>query len=469
MAAEGPPVGVLLCADLRHREGLDPAGLEQDLARAGAASVALVEDLCEQPRRIAEALGPGEVSRLVLGLCANGVRRQEVQAWARSVGVDPFGVRCVSLHVATQEDSSRLLVGAFEGLRSVPDTDPERLRIRLPDEAVSRRALFSLRIIGYEPVAAADRATCAGVQRCGMCVRVCPADAVSALGATPVVDAGACFACGACVASCPTGAMRLPTVEGAEAEMTALLRTDGRGLVPSLLLACGRPAAGLDTTGPRPQWVLMEVPCLASVTAGWILQALAAGAPRVGILGCADECRAGRDANPVRQRIAYCHEILESLGVAGAAERVVLMPQDHRELTDALARRPPFPPLRPAAATGSVRLREPAATAEAIRVLADGLSPEGVVAGAGSPLGAVRVDKEACTVCGTCATVCPAAAFAYEQTFEDVTLLLDPGGCVACGTCVGACPEHAITVEQATDLRALRRGRTVVKRGAMRR
>ena len=178
---------------------------------------------------------------------------------------------------------------------------------------------------------------------------------------------------------------------------------------------------------------------------------------------------AGRDANPVRQRIAYCHEILESLGVAGAAERVVLMPQDHRELTDALARRPPFPPLRPAAATGSVRLREPAATAEAIRVLADGLSPEGVVAGAGSPLGAVRVDKEVCTVCGTCATVCPAAAFAYEQTFEDVTLLLDPGGCVACGTCVGACPEHAITVEQATDLRALRRGRTVVKRGAMRR
>ncbi len=52
-------------------------------------------------------------------------------------------------------------------------------------------------------------------------------------------------------------------------------------------------------------------------------------------------------------------------------------------------------------------------------------------------------DESKCTMCGTCAEICPENAI----VIEDDVLHYDPEKCVFCGSCVADCPENAWDVE----------------------
>jgi len=56
------------------------------------------------------------------------------------------------------------------------------------------------------------------------------------------------------------------------------------------------------------------------------------------------------------------------------------------------------------------------------------------------PLGGVapETDRERCTLCGTCATVCPTFVIRVEK--EVVT---EAQNCIMCCACVKGCPEYA--------------------------
>lgn len=45
--------------------------------------------------------------------------------------------------------------------------------------------------------------------RCGVCISVCPANALRLLTASLIVDSGRCTGCGSCVKVCPFGALTL--------------------------------------------------------------------------------------------------------------------------------------------------------------------------------------------------------------------------------------------------------------------
>lgn len=55
----------------------------------------------------------------------------------------------------------------------------------------------------------------------------------------------------------------------------------------------------------------------------------------------------------------------------------------------------------------------------------------------------LKLDREACTGCGQCVTVCPHRIFALE---EKKAQILDPDGCMECGACARNCPVQAIYV-----------------------
>jgi ferredoxin len=447
-------VAVLLCADLAKRDQ-DVSRLAWAAMEAGAASTHVIEGMCEHPRLIVDAAKGA--SRLVLVECGQTARSQEVQAWARRAGVDPFAVVHLPLPPALSEEGPRLVASAVARAAGIRGTSPRNMRVVLPAEAVSRRALFSLRFATYEPVAAVDVDRCVGTARCGACVRVCPTDAISPVGATPIVDDSSCIACGACVVGCPTTAITLPTapIEGIEAQIAALASDS-----LAVLFACARLAGTLDDLrGPLPGWGVVELPCMALLTPGWILQTLAAGAPSVAVLGCVDECRAGGAANPVGERIGFCHDILTAVDQDDVPERVRLVPGRADELAGVLSAQLPASIAR----GDGIALREPYATADAVTRLLGEREASGLVQSDASPLGIVEVDVATCTVCGSCAAACPTGALRMEQGDGTVSLALESADCTGCGTCVSICPEHAVRVTKGADLARLVAGPMLIK------
>jgi ferredoxin len=380
----------------------------------------LVERLCERPAAAATALRETGATRVVLGLCEQQPS-PALLAELRRAGAEPFGVAPVDLAGRAPADALALIAGAQARLDALaPD---ERGRPVLTDGRVSRRALFSFAAaIAHAPVAVVDEGRCAGTARCGGCVESCPVDAIAATTPVPTVDPGACTACGRCIPACPRGALRLSgaATEQIEAQLDRLVQAF-RGVV----FACA--SAGAEAPAG---WALVELPTLALVTPGWLLQLHTRGV-EVELAPCGDACCSG-----VAAVEACARRVLEQAG-------------------------------EPAARTvGQLRLREPDASAGAIRALATP-GATAVIADDAAALGLVDVDPERCTLCSACETACPAQALRLDESASAGSVLrFSAGRCVACGRCASACPEGAIEVRRGLDFARLLQGEVDLVRAA---
>ncbi|MCP4820258.1 MAG: 4Fe-4S dicluster domain-containing protein, partial [Shimia sp.] len=61
-----------------------------------------------------------------------------------------------------------------------------------------------------------------------------------------------------------------------------------------------------------------------------------------------------------------------------------------------------------------------------------------------APYGAVVVDKDACTLCLSCASLCPAGALGDNPDMPQLRFQED--ACLQCGLCTRVCPENAISL-----------------------
>lgn len=68
----------------------------------------------------------------------------------------------------------------------------------------------------------------------------------------------------------------------------------------------------------------------------------------------------------------------------------------------------------------------------------------------GAPYGAVVVDKDACTLCLACVSLCPSGALLDNENAPQLRFQED--ACLQCGICTNACPENAITLKPQLDL-----------------
>jgi ferredoxin len=469
-------IAVVLCASLGDDAFLDLAQLERRIRETlPQTRVEIMPSLGVRPgqiRKLDDRLG---APRLVLGVREETFDRRALDAAIRKSGLDVNGVEAVVLtdeHAVSPEavDESVLrLQAAAARLAVFSGTGAEHLRPRLlsSDEPVSRRSLFTMPPLTYETVPGIDVDSCLGPRACSLCVQRCPVRAISASGGSLAVDRAACITCGACVSTCPVGAVRFPGSDLAqrEAELDIFLSRQQRPIV----FACkGFGRSHTDGTGESEQRSRrIEVPCLGSVTVGWILQALAGGAPAVTLMSCGDACRAAQW--PVmRSRVEVVERLLAELGEVDPAGRVRIVSSE----LEPLAASPPRPPRPGVGPRPRVTLTEPRATAEAFIRLAGeyGVGDDVRLAHPASPLGFVTVREDTCTTCGTCAGVCPTGALTIADGAGQSgvrELSFDPRLCVACGRCASSCPEAAfdtVTVEHAMHHDDLERGRRTVAR-----
>jgi ferredoxin len=298
---------------------------------------------------------------------------------------------------------------------------------------------------------------------CRACIDVCSALAVRSdkVRKQIVVNPHLCVGCGACTTACPTGALTYayPTAAHQGTVIKTLLGTYRRsgGREPALLLhSQGGGTALIDDLGraARTDAAVKGMPARVVPMALWHtasmglevwLSALAHGASQVWLLTTDEE--APQYATLIDEQMAVAQAILTGLGYGEGHFRRILA-CDVAQL-DAALQRPAARGVRlPAsfAVQADKRATLELALEHLIAQAPASAAPGQAIAlpAAGAPLGALAIDKDACTLCLSCVSACPAAALQDNPAQPQLRFI--EKNCVQCGLCATTCPENAITL-----------------------
>lgn len=301
---------------------------------------------------------------------------------------------------------------------------------------------------------------------CSACIEVCSASAISSEldRQQIVVQPNLCVGCGACTTVCPTGALGYaypsPSYQGHK------LRT----LLGTYAQAGGRDAVVLlHSQQAGQQWIddwgraaqldktlhgvaARVLPLALWHTASWgidlWLSAIAMGASQVWVLVTQEEAPEYRLA--LQEQMDQAQAILAGLGYQGRHLRL-LQVRDARDLAtlDADAQAPAAQTVR-LPASFAVQKDKRATLELALAHLQQqaplAALPEAIALPvSGALLGQVQVDPQACTLCLSCVSACPAGAL--QDSAERPQLRFIEKNCVQCGLCVKTCPEQALSLQ----------------------
>ncbi len=291
----------------------------------------------------------------------------------------------------------------------------------------------------------------AGQTGCTRCLDVCPTGAILPAGDAVAVDANICAGCGACSAVCPSGAVTYdaPPVRQIFDEIQLLAKTyrDAGGSNPRLLVHDpdhGRTLIGLSARFGRglPANVIpIEIPSLTVFGHAEMMVALAAGFSEFQVL-----VSPKTEIDTLERELALCNALTAGLGLMG--ERGSLLDiADPDMLAGALYRTGPDV-LECDAILPLGRRRD--AVRLAAKALAANAVTHPVPLPTGAPYGTVVLEQEACTLCLSCAGLCPSGALSDNP--DSPQLLFREDACLQCGLCVNICPEDAITLVPRLDI-----------------
>jgi len=314
---------------------------------------------------------------------------------------------------------------------------------------------------------------------CTACIDVCSASAISSDRQRQQikVNPNLCVGCGTCSTVCPTGAMsfayprasdqgvKLKTLLGTYArsggkDAALLLHSQGKGA--QLLGDLGR-AAQLEkghkngTHGVPARVLPVALWHTASTGIDVWLTAVAYGASQVWLLLTDEE--APQYAAALTEQMAVAQAILTGLGYRGEHFKL-LQVRDARDLHALDRALQTAPAQAPARTAGFAVQADKRATLElALDHLMAQAPTQGLdsiaLPAKGSPLGALSINKDTCTLCLSCVNACPAGALADNPQAPQLRFI--EKNCVQCGLCVKTCPEKSLALLPQLSLSPLRK------------
>jgi ferredoxin len=302
---------------------------------------------------------------------------------------------------------------------------------------------------------------------CNACVDICSAGAVSSQKDRQqiAVNPNLCIGCGACTTVCPTGALtyaypraseqgvRIKTLLASYAKAggrhaTLLFHSHGSG--QQAIEALGR-AAQLDKAvhGVPASVIPQALWHTASLGLDVWLSAMAFGASQVAVLVTDEEAPAYLAG--LAEQMTVAQALMNGLGYSGVHFHLIQARAGQAAALDAdLQKLVRNQPLAPAVAARFAVAQEKRSTLDMaldhMMSQAPTALPEAIELPArGSPFGSLQINKDACTLCLSCVSACPASAL--QDNPERPQLRFIEKNCVQCGLCATTCPEDAITLE----------------------
>ena len=352
---------------------------------------------------------------------------------------------------------------ASKGIRQ----DNLKLRLAKPEGEISRRELLTLMWPHYEVIPFIEPTGCRGYRECGLCVDICPLEAIKVDQDKVIIDRSLCSGCGACLTTCLHKAIVYPTfsLEELDREMEGWLLPKDIVLAPRIIAATCQscsPAFDQDVVEQlcnTSSILPLKIPCLAMVSPWLMLRAFDMGAQGFALIS--GKCRSGFDSSRWQENVRFIQGLFNCWDIEAERIRVFNIAEGDSgrfeqklgEFTTEIKRLDPT----------SLGMSEP------ISLPAEGLwlpalikgvgnklrsSSKGAVSAGAVPFGKVELDSPQCTGCSLCALDCPTGALVVSSSEETGTyqLLFKHDVCVACGRCVEACPEKCLRLEPVLEL-----------------
>ena len=317
---------------------------------------------------------------------------------------------------------------------------------------------------------------------CSACIDVCSAKAISSEKDRQQikVNPNLCVGCGSCTTVCPSGALTFAYPRASEqgVKLKTMLSTYGRSggknaavllhsqeVGSKLLNALGRSAQINKAIQGAPARVLpVSLWHTSSVGLDVWLTAIAYGASQVWVLLTDQEAPQYRTA--LAEQMAVAQSILTGLGYTGEHFKLIEAKDAHDLATVDVALQVTAAQVVSRNAGFAIQADKRATMELALDHLVEfapaNFAKPAVIAmpAKGSPLGAIVINKDACTMCLSCVNACPASAL--QDNVDSPQLKLVEKNCVQCGLCAKTCPENAITLVPQLNLAPSRKDPVVI-------
>jgi ferredoxin len=285
-----------------------------------------------------------------------------------------------------------------------------------------------------------------GIKGCQQCIDACPAYAISSDKDAISVNPYLCQGCGSCTSACPSGALTyaLPTLDVSLNRVRKMIQvfSELENTAPHILihdLANGQGLISVFAEQFANHVIAFSIEELGGLSMAFWLNAIAFGAAGITVWDAGSH--PDHDWSELQQEISKTNEMLSGLGYEENCVNFVIS-QNIETLKNTIANSGKALMIEPASYAGINDKRRMIKFAmqhlhtyakTSVDIL--NLSPQ-------SAFGEIQVDKQACTLCMSCVSVCPLGAVLDGGDKPQLTFIEDL--CVQCGLCEQACPEDAI-------------------------